>query len=292
MRAALIVNPVKADDVDQLRALVEKRSAHLSWDEPLWLETTPEDPGTGMAQRAVAERVDVVLCCGGDGTVNAVVTGLAGRGVPLGLLPCGTGNLLARNLHLPLSLEDAVDLALTGAERTLDLGRVGERRFVVMAGIGLDAAMMRDVDERLKTRVGWLAYLAPLVRHLRDRPARVGLRLDDGPRLIRRARAVIVGNVGRLQGGLALLPDAVPADGLLDVVVGSPRTAADWLRLVARLVTRASRGDAPVEWFRAARVEIRAAEPITAQLDGEILGAVTSLVVEVDPAALAVKVPR
>jgi YegS/Rv2252/BmrU family lipid kinase len=190
----------------------------------------------------VRSGVDLVLASGGDGTITACVGGIAGTGVPLGVLPCGTGNLLARNLGLPLSLDEALAVALTGSNRRLDVGTANGAPFVVMAGIGFDAEMLDGADERLKSRVGWAAYVLSALRHLRERPVRMTLRADGGPPQRRWASGVVVGNVGSLQGNVRLLPDAVPDDGVLDVAVLAASGWTGWLRLAADVLLRRKTG--------------------------------------------------
>ncbi|MDQ1540269.1 MAG: hypothetical protein QOH29_995, partial [Actinomycetota bacterium] len=180
------------------------------WEPPLWLETTEEDPGRGQAEDAIKQGVDVVLVCGGDGTITACAAALANSRVPLAIVPAGTGNLLARNLELPLDRDAALEIALTGSDRTLDVGTIDGEPFVVMAGMGLDAVMLSDASEALKARVGWAAYVLSAARHLRDRPVEVELTGDDAAPIHRRIHGLVVGNVGRLQGGVPLLPDAEP----------------------------------------------------------------------------------
>src|SRR5207249_439378 len=125
--------------------------------EVLWLETTRQDPGRGLARKAVADGADLVMVAGGDGTVMACVTALAGTDVPLAVLPGGTGNLLANNFEIPRELDGALEVALRGDRRRLDVGAVGDDRFVIMCGIGFDAAMLRDADSELKARIGAVA---------------------------------------------------------------------------------------------------------------------------------------
>jgi diacylglycerol kinase family enzyme len=228
-RAAVVVNPVKLDDPDKFRDAVSFAMTEHGWSEPMWFETTPEDPGEGQARMAAHDGADVVLACGGDGTVTASATGLAGTGVPLAVIPLGTGNLLARNLGLPIDLDEALTVALTGRDRPLDTGLANGSLFLTMAGLGLDAKMLEGTSEPVKKRFGWLAYVLAAVRHLRDRPMRVRLHDGSGPPVRRRASGIIVGNVGALQGGLALLPDAQPDDGQLDVVVLTARGLTGWL---------------------------------------------------------------
>src|ERR1700689_5235911 len=199
-RAAVVVNPTKLDDYEAFRKSVVRAMDDRGWGEPLWQETTPEDPGRGQAEKAVSAAVDLLIACGGNGTVTACAEGLAGTGVPLAVIPLGTGNLLARNINLPMGLDDALEVALTGEQQPIDAGRVNGKLFVVMAGLGLDARMLDGTSEPLKKRLGWFAYALTAVRHLSDRPMRLTVSADGGPRRRLRASAVIIGNVGWLQG--------------------------------------------------------------------------------------------
>jgi YegS/Rv2252/BmrU family lipid kinase len=288
-RAAVVIHPGKHDDLDGFRAAVGKAMSDLGWAEPLWLETRPDDTGERLAQEAVRSGVDLVLASGGDGTITACVSGVAGSGVPLGVLPCGTGNLLARNLGLPLSLDEALAVALTGSDRRLDVGAANGRPFVVMAGIGFDAEMLDGADERLKSRVGWAAYVLSALRHLRERPVRMALRADGGPPQRRWASGVIVGNVGSLQGNVRLLPDAVPDDGVLDVAVLAASGWAGWLRLAADVLLRRKTGRVTHLTCRELTVQAGRARPW--EVDGEVAGTTRQLRVTLEPGCLLVRVP-
>src|SRR6266536_3835321 len=187
----------------------------------------------------MAQGVDVVLVAGGDGTVMSCVSALAGSPTPLAVLPSGTGNLLATNLGLPGDLDEAAQVALHGHRRRLDVGALaGEGvdgdRFVVMSGMGFDAAMLRDADPAMKSRVGAFAYVLSGLRQIGRRPAEYRITLDGLPPFSRVAQGVLVGNLGRLQGGLEVLPGAEPDDGVLDVGVLQTRSVAGWLRLAVR----------------------------------------------------------
>ena len=174
---AVIANPTKVDP--ETRRQIRSVCAAQGWAEPLWLETTLDDPGTGQAREAVERGADVVLACGGDGTVRAVAEALAGTGVAMGLVPAGTGNLLARTIGTPQEVAAATRVALAGDDRKIDVGRVrvddepDERVFLVMAGTGFDAAIMANTPEALKVRVGPLAYVISGFRAMRGRRARV-----------------------------------------------------------------------------------------------------------------------
>jgi len=291
-RAAVIHNPTKVTDLPALKERVEPAMSKAGWDQPLWLETTQDDPGVGMARQAVEEGCDVVFVAGGDGTVMAVATGLAGTEVPLAILPTGTGNLLARNLDLPFTDEAAcLQIGLSGRTRAIDVGAVEDRKFVVMAGLGFDAAMMRDAPEGLKKKVGWPAYVVSATKHLRGRGIRVVLTLDDGEPVHRRVRTVVIGNVGKLQGNIPLLPDAVPDDGVLDIVVISIRNVLDWVRVGSRVVRRAHVPDRRMERFTAKHVLVEASHSQPRQLDGDVIDDGRRLDIQVEAGALLVKVP-
>jgi YegS/Rv2252/BmrU family lipid kinase len=294
-RAAVIVNPVKFADVARFRAQVRAAMAERGWADPMWLATTPADRGEGQARTAVAGGADLVVACGGDGTVTACGAGLAGTGTPMAVVPVGTGNLLARNLGLPLDVRGALGVALAGVNRELDVGVANGRPFLVMAGLGFDARMLGSTSEPLKRWLGWVAYVLAGLRHLRDRPMRVTLSADGGPPQRRRAGAVIAGNVGRLQGGLPLLPGAAPDDGLLDVVVLTASSWAGWLAVAAHVLLRRRPGPpaaGPVTRgaFRELRIDADRASPW--ELDGELMGATRKLTITIRDERLIVRVPK
>jgi YegS/Rv2252/BmrU family lipid kinase len=290
---AVVFNPATGggDDADRRRRDTEAALDGAGLD-VLWLETTREDPGQGQTAKAVAEGVDLVMAQGGDGTVMACVTGLAGTEVPLAVLPGGTGNLLATNFDIPADLEGAVEVALDGDRVHLDVAAMDDDRFVVMGGVGFDAAMLRDADPRLKERLGAVAYVLSGFKHLRRRATRFRVGLDDRPPLERTGQGVLVGNLGRLQGGLPVMPDARPDDGLLDVAVLQTRTVLDWLTLAWRVLLRRPRKDPQLELFQARRVEISCDRPQPVERDGDPLQAPRDhLVIEVVPGALTLCVP-
>lgn len=290
----MIVNPVKVEGA-AFRRTVESALSDRGFGDPLWLETTADDAGVSMARRAVGERPDLVLVAGGDGTVRVVCAELAGTGIPVAVLPGGTGNLLARNLGISLELEVALAALLDGSERRIDSVRVegdelSSDRFLVMAGLGLDAAIIDDAPDELKKRVGWAAYVVSTLKNLNHPSVRVEITVDDQPAVRRRARTVVIGNVGTLQANIPLLPDAEPDDGLIDVVVLTPRLVSHWPRLALGLVVKSLR-ERHVERFTGKRIQVRADRAVRRQLDGDAISEGTSLLAEVDASSLVVRVP-
>jgi len=287
---AAVLNPSKIDD---LAALKEAITQHCGDETPLWLETTEADTGAGQAAEAVAAGARLVLVCGGDGTVAACAGALAGTEVAMAVVPVGTGNLLARNLGIPLELPAALKVAFGSDEWVIDVLQADDRRFVVMAGLGFDAALIRDTDEKLKARFGWVAYIGGMARALRSTPHAVfTVTMDDGPPVSSEAVGVLVGNVGQLQAGITLMPDAKPDDGQLDVLVIAPRTLRDWPSLVWRILRRRADSGPQAEILRGKSVLIESAVSLPVEFDGDFTGEATELRVEVLPGALTMRCVR
>jgi diacylglycerol kinase family enzyme len=315
-RAAVVYNPIKVD-LRKLKRIVAAAQEAAGWSSTIWFETSQEDAGQGMTASALRRGVDVVIAAGGDGTVRAVAEGLRESGVPLALLPSGTGNLLARNLDLPLSnLEASATTAFAGADRVIDLGMVEivrangdseEHAFLVMAGLGLDAKMIKNTNSKLKKAVGWLAYIDGITRSLPElKPVRLSYRLDRGPERSMSVHTIIVGNCGLLPGGLLLMPDAKPDDGVLDIAALRPRGPFGWAKVwrkvawengvlrksaLGRKIIDLSRDVKDVTYLTGTSLAMTVQSPQEFQLDGDEFGEAKSVRAWVDPGALSVKVP-
>ncbi|WP_235866329.1 diacylglycerol/lipid kinase family protein [Serinibacter arcticus] len=322
--AAFIVNPIKVTDVTALENLARLTARELGMPEPLVYRTTAEDPGVGQARSALEAGASVVVAAGGDGTVRAVAEALAGTNVPMALIPAGTGNLLARNLDLPVDgLPHQVRTALSGRDMAMDLGWLTarppagdeptddeiasgspaperEHLFLVMAGLGFDAAMVAGADDDLKRRVGWVAYFLVGVRHLHARRTRLSLRIGNGGWDQQRVRTLLFANCGRLPGGIVLLPDAELDDGYLDVAAIDTRggligwASLLWRVLLQGLGWRSSNVYNPsrIDFWRARTVSVRLEEPHAVQVDGDLIGDAIALRVRIQPDGLRVRVRR
>lgn len=315
-RIAVIVNPTKFSDLEKITGDLAEVCAEEGWAEPLVLETTAEDPGVGQAKEALEAGVDIVCPLGGDGTVRAVATSLVGTDTPIGLLPGGTGNLLARNLELPVdSIVDALRIVLTGTDRRIDVGLVrllpdspsqdallgdedddsprheDEEVFLIMAGIGVDAEVMAETSEKVKGVIGWPAYVIAGLGKVWRRGFRVRVSGGTSQPRVQHAKTVLIGNCGKLQGNLEVLPNAQVDDGRLDGVIMSPTGPAGWLAIAADLGSRHRRGHKRLVPLAGSSISVVTQEEIQTQVDGDPMGKHYGLATRILPGALIVRVP-
>lgn len=318
-RVVLVYNPIKSG-VDELKRRAVVRAEQHGWTDPVFVETTEEDPGVGQARAAAEEGAGLVIACGGDGTVRSVAQGLLGTTIPMGVVPLGTGNLLARNLDIPLDdVDGALRVAMGGRSRPIDLGEVRytdgegathEDVFLVMLGAGMDADMIAGTDDDLKARVGWFAYVGSFANTLlRGHRIKVEYSLDEGETTYTKARTLLVANCGMLQAGMVLLPDAVIDDGLLDVLALRAKGVLGWTRAVYvlaehtflhRLPAIRKRVDAlgrerhetrPLDFLQGNTMQATVLEkPAPFQIDGEDAGDVTEFSARIKRRGLTVRV--
>lgn len=298
MNALLIVNPAAGQGKPEA-ALGEIQAALR----PLIGRThiTHKAGDAEEAARGAAELgFDAVLVAGGDGTVNEAINGLlsAPQALPLGLVPLGTQNVLAYEMGQASDKLEAVSALLrAGKTRRLDVGRLTcgarSRCFVLMAGFGFDAVVVRDVLRSVKERIGPAAYaLSTLGALAKYRSTAITLTLD-GEEVRSEAFWVVIANTASYGDRLIkLAPFAAPDDGWLDVCVFErPRVGRVGLatQMVAVLARRHLR-DPSVRYYRAKTITLSSAPPISGQLDGEMFGA-TPAEITIVPQALSVFVP-
>jgi diacylglycerol kinase family enzyme len=316
-RAALVYNPIKVDAAT-LHATVERLSAAAGWAKPLFFETTIEDLGSGIARQALQARVDALLVAGGAGTVRAVSEAVSGTGVPVTIIPSGTGNLLARNLLLPLTDPTAmVQATFDGDRQPVDVGFAAirradgsseERAFVVMGGMGLDAAMIANTSGDLKKRVGWIAYVDGAARSLANaKPFRIAYQVAGRRLHSAKVQSILVANCGSLPAGLELIPQASVTDGELDIVIFQPKNTFGWILVWRRLAWdnsilrrfRAGRQvlalrteDNAVLYARGRGLDVASEAPQPVQLDGDEFGEAVRLRCRVVEGGMIAMVPK
>ncbi|WP_461106156.1 diacylglycerol/lipid kinase family protein [Tessaracoccus terricola] len=305
-RIAIVWNPSKDTSQEELAEALPDADLEVSW-----FETAEDDPGRGATEQALATGAGLVLAVGGDGTVRAVAEHLAqtGADVDLGIIPLGTGNLLARNLEIPIDdLKGAFRRALEGEAQPVDVGWAeltveGEAKrhaFAVMAGFGVDAHMISETKDELKDKAGWLAYVESLGRAISASEV-IDVTLTAGGKVSRdEAHTVLVGNCGTLTGSVTLLPDANPSDGELDLLVLNADGLGGWLETlrnlawdngVKRLFGRGEEAESNSSstHSRVTDLRIELSEPRLFEVDGDEVGETTEISISIQPGAIRVR---
>ncbi len=290
MNVAVIAHTGKSvgsSGIEELRTAL----AGLGIEPTSWYEVDKSRKAPAKVAKALDRGADLLFVWGGDGTVQRCVDAAAGHGVPIAILPAGTANALAGSLGIPTVLDEAIAIGLHGPRRQLDVGKINGERFVVMAGTGFDAAMIRDVDSRAKNRIGRAAYVWTGARNLDFKPTAAKVTVDgvvwhDGP-----ATCVLFGNIGQLMGGLDAFPDARPDDGLLEVGIVTAEGPWQWMRVLGRAAVGRGDGSPFVKTTTGRRIDVALHTPWPYELDGGERSAVKRLKVRVEEGAISVCVP-
>ncbi len=300
-RALFIVNPVarRAPPLPKLEEAAS-RLREEGWETSLKV-TEAKGDATELARRAAADGWEAAVACGGDGTVNEVINGIAGTPTALAVVPGGTANVWAKEVRLPKDPLRAVQAIASAEARRVDLGLAVreaeggagalERYFLLMAGIGLDGHVLSEVPAEMKRRLGAATYVFRGLREaLRYRSQPVTLRLD-GEEMGLDLSWMLVGNTRSYGGVVNVTHDALADDGLLDICAfeghGWRRVIVSGLRILARRLE----GAPGIVWRRVRSVELPPTPSFPVQVDGDYLGR-TPMRVTVEPRALTVLVPR
>jgi YegS/Rv2252/BmrU family lipid kinase len=269
--ATVIVNPVSHNAparkrLDEAHEWMKSEGWSITWKET----GGPED-AYQFALDAAGQQVELVVACGGDGTVNSVANGLIGSESTLGTIPAGMSSIWAREIGVPRRPVEALQALSTGQRRLIDTGRAGKRHFVLFLGFGIDAAVVQSVPDSAKERLGAASYVIPAARKaLSWKPKPIAVRIDGVQRMMDVLMAV-VGNTRLYAGITKITPVALADDGLLDVCIYSGRGKRDILVHAMRTLLQKHRTSPKVLYRHARRIEFDWDEPLPAQVDGEPL---------------------
>lgn len=290
MKIAVVAHRKKTlgGGLSELRELLHKSG----YPEPFWQEVSKSRFAPKAARRAVEHGADLIFVWGGDGTIQRCVDALATKPVTLALLPAGTANLLATNLEIPIDLEQAVEIGLTGDSRKLDVGVLNGHRFAVMGGVGLDAIIMENADGTAKEHFGRLAYIWSGLGAIRKKSKDVKVQIDGKPWFKGKASCILIGQMNSIGAGLTVFPDASPDDGLLEVGVITAKSFRDWSRLAIRLAVGQPEKSPLTKMSRGTDIEIKFNTPMRFEVDGGARKSRKKHVATIEPGAITVKVPK
>jgi diacylglycerol kinase (ATP) len=272
----------------ELRAELERNGI----DRPLWFEVPKSRKAPKRVRQALEEGAELIFAWGGDGTVQRCLDVMAGTEATLAVVPAGTANLFASNLGIPQDIGEAVRIGLSGRERKLDVGKMQGERFGVMAGAGLDARMIRDADGTLKDRLGRIAYVWTAVKNARASTFGAKIRVDGTQWYEGEASLVLAGNLSEVFAGVEAFEGSEPDDGQLELGIVRADGLVEWARTAAR-VAAGKASDSPfVQQTRARSVEVKLDRKVPYELDGGERDPVKRFELEVEPAAITVRVPK
>jgi len=292
-RVLLVINPESGTiEVSTRLELYSKFFETHSWPCQVF-QTSAEADTVAAIRQAVDAGIDLVVVSGGDGTISQAVTALNGTSIPLGVLPAGTGNIMARDLGIPTNAEKALEL-LAGEHRLLflDLMQVGDRCCALNVSIGLSARTMDTIEREKKKKLGFIAYLLNVFGNLAGlRLHRIRLTVDDMQYPVR-ASEIMVGNTSLI--GLRRMPrhlEIRPDDGAVDVIVARALTLWDWVMVVGNFVLGIKVTNPNFRIMTAhQQIRVESLLPLTVQGDGDVIGE-TPVELRVLPGAVQVIVP-
>ncbi|MDN4066715.1 diacylglycerol kinase [Paenibacillus vini] len=274
-RARLIYNPTSGreemrrllpDVLDRLDKAGIETSCHA---------TAGEGDATREAADAVDRGYDIIIAAGGDGTLNEVVNGMAGKDnlPPLGIFPLGTTNDFARAMKIPKRWEDYCDLVIENKTRPIDIGKVNGRHFINIAGGGSLTELTYEVPSRLKTLIGQLAYYMKGIEKMASlSPTHLIIDAEGHDRMEGEFMLFLIANSNSVGGFEKLAPGAQIDDGLLDVIAVKKCNLAEFIRLVTMALRGDHFNDTHVVYFKTQRMEVTSPGNVLLNLDGELGG--------------------
>ena len=289
MKVALVAHAGKSlgGGLPELRRTLEEAGVS----DPLWIEVPKSKRAPRAVRRALEEGAELILAWGGDGMVRRCINALEDTQIPLAVVPAGTSNLFATNLGIDRDIADAVQVALHGDRRRLDVGCFDGERFAVMAGAGFDAAMIKGADD-LKDSLGRGAYVLGGAANLRAASFEAKIEVDGDGWYKGPASCILVGNVGDLFGGIQVFADAQPDDGLLDVGVLTSDGPVQLIRAVTRTALGSAEKSPFVRVTRGRSLRVKLDRKVPYELDGGDRSKVKSFNIAVEAGAITVCVPR
>jgi len=260
--------------------------------DPLWYEVPKSRKAPKKVKKALEKGADLLFIWGGDGMVQRCLDALGSEMPAIAIIPAGTANLLAKNLGIPKDIAAAVRIGLHGARRTFDTGVVNGERFAVMAGVGIDALMIRDADSGLRDRLGRMAYIVTGANRLRDHQTRMEVTVEEAAWFKGKASCVLFGNVGKVLGGMTVFPEARPDDGTLEIGVVTAKGLVEWGRALGRTMLGDPDGSPFVRTASGRSFQIRLDHKIPYEVDGGDRPPTKRLRISIEAASVSICVPQ
>ncbi|OGI21254.1 MAG: hypothetical protein A2287_04820 [Candidatus Melainabacteria bacterium RIFOXYA12_FULL_32_12] len=293
MKIVTIINPTSGNkDTNLLKQELLKRFSGFEFE--IW-ETKQSLHAVDLAKEAVKKEFDIIIAAGGDGTAIEVIAGMINSKAKLGIIPYGTGNLLAANLGIPTAnITRTMDIILENHTQKIDIGKINGRYFAFMAGCGFDAKIINETSREKKKKYGLLAYFFEgILQSIRPKYSSFKIKLDNKKVIKVRALTVMIANSGNIIGNkFSIAPQASLSDGLLDVIVISPKRTSDYLPILWQIITKQfDKKSSKIKHYQVKEVEIKCRPNILVQADGDIIDK-TPVKIQAIPEAIEVITPK
>jgi len=291
IKATLIVNPVSGTgDPEKRRKLLKDITKKLNWSGN-YIETTKKKSAFHIAKTEIEKGIKHIVICGGDGTIMEALSAIVNKKITLGIVPLGTGNLLARNLNLPLNTKEAMYIAFYGNLLEIDIGRANRTYFSLIAGMGIDADIMKETNSELKDKLDLFAYVALTLKNLQKSSGIYKITLDHKKPFIVKAKTILASNMGKLMGGIELVPFADPQNGSLQLGIIKARSIRSWINISAHALIGRIDNSPHYEVYNARKIKIRSLNgPRIYECDGNHFPKTELLSIDIYPKSISVMV--
>ncbi len=290
-KAFFIINPASGQgDPKKRKTEIVRIAKSLGWNGKT-LQTTRTKDASILAAQAIKEGANHIVVCGGDGTIMEALQAVSKTKVVLGIVPLGTGNLFAQNLGLLGSKDDAIRRALFGVVQRIDIGKVNDTFFAIIAGIGFDAEIMKETNRKLKNKYGFFAYLLSSVKAFNKKSGVYEISLDNKPFKRYKAKSILVANMGKIQAGIEAVPHAHHQSGVLHIAVIQASTFRSFLSILGNALLGKVQQSPHFTLMQAKTIQIRSLKGAKSyQCDGNHFPPTSSLFVEIFPKSVSILV--
>lgn len=291
LNAVIILNPVSGRiEPKRKKQDILILAKKYGWKGRL-VQTSLKKSATVLTEEAIKEGTTHLIVCGGDGTVMEVLKAALKKAVVIGVIPLGTGNLFVKNLNIPDNLEQAMEIAFLGREQSIDVGNANGTFFSIMAGIGLDAEIMKETTQELKNKLGIVAYMITIAKKFQFSSGLFQITIDNQKTVTYRAKSIMVANMGKITGGIQLIPGANPQSGKLQIGVIKAKGLFNWANLMANALKGDVNKSPHYTLLEGKRIDIKSLTgPQPYECDGNNFPPIDELKITIYPKSVNVKV--
>jgi YegS/Rv2252/BmrU family lipid kinase len=289
-KAVIIFNPKSGKQDPMSEQLIKNIAKNIGW-QGTFIKTTTNNNASMITAQAIRKGIDHIVVCGGDGTVREVLGQIRKHSVTVGIVPLGTGNILAKNLSLPLNINHAVYIAFNGKIKKIDIGEANGNIFVLIAAMGLDLDAI-SANSEIKSKLGTTAYVLEALKNISKKAEKYELVIDSKSEITVRAKSIMVANIGTTEAGIKIVPGADPQSGDLKIGIVKANTLSSWITLIFNALKGEIHKSPNFNLLQGQKIEITPVSgPKPYECDGDVFPPVSKLNIKIYPHAVSVLTP-